>query len=68
MPGTYVVRKRSASTLCRTKDQLRMPVKQGQIIHCMLLAIYKEKTENVSLIGAANEYYFDSEERQRIFG
>ena len=45
-----------------------MPVKQGQIIHCMLLAIYKEKTENVSLIGAANEYYFDSEERQRIFG
>ena len=40
---------------------------QERLKHCMLLAIYKEMTEKLSLIGvAANEFCFSSDEKYKV--
>ena len=50
MPATNVVSERSASSLRRIKNWLRTSMMHGRLNHCMLLAMYKEKTDNLSLI------------------
>ena len=41
----------------------------GRFDHCMLLAIYKEMTDKLSLIDVAgNEFCFGSDERSHLFG
>ena len=41
---------------------------QGGLNHCMLLAIYKEMTDKLSLIdGGANEFCFGIDECSRLF-
>ena len=42
---------------------------QGRLNHCMLLVIYKEMTDKLSLIDiAGNEFYFGNDERSHLFG
>ena len=67
MPATNAASERSASSR-RIKNWLQMSMTQGILNHCMLLAIYKEKTDNLSSIDVAKEFCFGNEERSRIFG
>ena len=69
LPATNTVSERSAAIPCSIKNWFRTSMTQGILNHCMLLAIYKEMTDKLSLINvAANEFCFDSDERSRLFG
>ena len=68
LPATNPVSEQSRITLRRIKNWLRTSMTQGRLSHCMLLAIDKEMTEKLSLIYVdANEFYFGSDERSRLF-
>ena len=43
-----------------------IPITQGRLNHCMLLAIYKDMAHRLSLIDVANEFCFGSDERSRF--
>ena len=53
MDATNAVSERCSSTLRRIKNWLRMSMTQGRLNHCILLAVYKEMTEKLSLIDVA---------------
>ena len=51
----------------RTKNWPRTSRTQERLNHCILLAIYKEMTDKLSLIDvAANEFCFGSDERSSV--
>ena len=67
--ATNAVRDRFSSTLRRIKNWPRTSVTQGRLNQCMLLAIYKETTDKLSLIDVdAYEFCYGSDERCRLFG
>ena len=50
------------------KNWLRMSMTQGRLNHCMLLAIYKEMMDKLSMIDVAgNGFCYGSDERFHIF-
>ena len=65
---TKAVSERSASSLRRIKNYLQTSMTQERLNHCMLLAIYNEMADKLSLINVSNESCFGSDERSRIFG
>ena len=47
-PATNAVSQRSASSLRRIKNWLRSTMSQERLNHCILLSIYKEKTDEIT--------------------
>ena len=67
-PATSTVSERSALTLRRIKNWFQTSMTQGRLNHCMLLAIYEELMDKLSLINVvADEFCFGSAERSRLF-
>ena len=67
-PTTNAVSERSASSMRRIKNWLRSTMSQERLNHSMLLSIYKEKTDEISLKNVANVFCEANEERRRTFG
>ena len=69
LPATNAVSEQSTSTLRRIKNWLRTSITQGRLNRCMLLAIYKEMMDKLTLTDvAANEFCSGSDERSRLLG
>ena len=67
-PTTNAVSERSASLMCRIKNWLRSTISQERLNDFMLLSIYNEKTDEISLNNAADIFCKVNEERRRNFG
>ena len=67
MPATNSVSERSALSLRRSNNWHRTSMTHERLKHCMLLAVYKEKIDNLSSIDVTDEFCFSSE-GSRIFG
>ena len=66
--ATNAVNEQFSSTLRRIKNWPRTSMAQGRLNHCLLLAIYKEMTDKLSLNDVAvYEFCFGSDERCRLF-
>ena len=50
------------------KNWLRSTMSQERLNHCMLLSIYKEKTDKINLKNVTNVFCEANEERRRTFG
>ena len=68
LPATDAVSEGSTSTLRRTKNWVPTSMTQGKLSYCMLLAIYKEMMDRLSLIDVAtNEFCFGGDEASWLF-
>ena len=68
LPATDAVSEGSTSTLRRTKNWVPTSMTQGKLSYCMLLAIYKEMMDRLSLIDVAtNEFCFGGDKASWLF-
>ena len=67
VPATNSVSERSALSLRRSNNWLRTSMTHERLKHSMLLAVYKEKIDNLSSTDVTDEFCFSSE-GSRIFG
>ena len=51
----------------RNKNWSRSKMSQERLNHCMLLSIYKEKTDEINLKNVANVFSEANEERRHTF-
>ena len=68
MPATNVISERSFSSLRRIKNYLRSTMSQVRLNNINVLHVHKDKTDNLSIIQAANDFLQGSTHRQQIFG
>ena len=68
MPATNAASEGSFSTMKRIKSYLRSTMKQSRLNNLMMLNIYKEELEKLSLVSVANEFVSGSDHRTHVFG
>ena len=68
VPATNTISERSGSTLRRIRTYLRTTMCQSLLSHCMLLNIYKEALDELSLIDITNEFCSENGARLNMFG
>ena len=67
MPTTNAISERSFSALKRPKTYLRTTMTQRRLNHLMLLHVHKDKTNNIDLKEASNDFVCN-ENRLSVFG
>ena len=68
IPVTSATAERTFSTLRRVKSYLRSTMSQEQLNNCMILHIYKEKTDEIDLTKVAKEFISANDRRKLFFG
>ena len=67
MPATNASSERSFSALRRVKSYLRSTMLQERLNYLMLLHVHKDRTDNLCLKTAINEFIQDSQHRAMVF-
>ena len=65
---TNAVSERSVSSMRHFKNCMRSTIPEERLNHCMLLSIYKEKTEKINLKNVTKVFCEANEKRRRTFG
>ena len=68
MPATNAVSERSFSALKRVKTYLRSTTGDHRLNHLMMLHVHKDKTDALTLVGVANDFVREKENRKQLFG
>lgn len=68
MPVTNAISERSFSSLRRIKNYLRSTMSQVRLNNIMVLHVHKDRTDNLNIIQAANDFVQGSAHRQQILG
>ena len=68
MPATNTVSERSFSAMHRLYTYLRTNMGSSRLNNTMLLNIYKARLDKLSKADVANDFVFESEYRQTLFG
>ena len=68
MPSTNANSKRSFSALHLVKSYLRSTMSQQRLNHLMIMHVYKDHTDQLSLVDTANEFVRGHEHSESIFG
>ena len=68
LPATNATPERMFSNLRHVKDYMRTTTTQPRLNHLMVLKIYKEQTDNLSLPKIGQEFVNSNERRLTIFG
>lgn len=66
-PATNSVSERSCSTLRRIKTYLRTTMSQNRLNNTIILHTYKEELDKLDMIGEANEFCRENDERKNTF-
>ena len=67
-PATNAISERSCSTLHRIKYYLRTTSSQNRLNNTIILHTYKEELDKLDMIGVANEFCRENDERKNTFG
>lgn len=68
MPATNATSERSFSALRMVKNYLRSTMTQSRLNNLMILHVYKDQTDCLSLSSVAQEFVDNNHVRHRIFG
>lgn len=68
MPATNAASERSFSAVRRIKTYLRSTMSQQRLNHLMLLHIHRHLTDELDLIGIANDFIVGNDHRKHFFG
>ena len=68
MPATNAASERSFSAVHRIKTYLRSTMTQQLLNHLMLLHIHRHLTDDLDLVGIANDFIVGNDHRKQFFG
>ena len=68
MPATNAVSERSFSALKRVKMYLCSTMEDSRLNHLMMLNVYKDRTDALTLADVANDFIGAKETREQLFG
>ena len=61
MPATNAISERSFSALTRVKTYLRSTTRDSRMNHPMMLHVHKDRTDALTLVDIANEFFGEKE-------
>ena len=66
--ATNAVSERSFSDLKRVKTYLRSTTGDSRLNHLMMLHVHKDRTDALTILGVANDFVGEKENRKQFFG